>query len=323
MSDSKTFPRDVFLYLLSIITLITVAVAFGVLLYQYVDLQYPDLLIEGYYWSKTNTLNLVRNSMAVLMVVFPVFVWVSWFLRKDIAKHSEKRELKIRRWLLYLTLFVASLVIIGDLVALLMNFLNGELTARFVLKVLVVLFIASTILAHYFSELKDKPFSWMGIFDKVIIGLVVVGIAAGFWFAGSPAKQRAIRFDERRVSDLSTIQYQVIDYWQRKTSLPQGTAELTNNISGFVVPKDPESGIDYGYRVTGPFTFELCATFVTSNSEEFMGKGRSVAVHYGGEPSNWAYGEGMTCFERTIDPDLYPPYASPMLKEGIPVPRPF
>ena len=323
MSDSKTFPRDVFLYLLSIISLVTVAVAFGVLLYQYIDLQYPDLLTEGYYWSKTNTLNLVRNSMAVLMVVFPVFVWVSWFLRKDIAKHSEKRELKIRRWLLYLTLFVASLVIIGDLVALLMNFLNGELTARFVLKVLAVLFIASTILAHYFSELKDKPFSWMSIFDKAIIGLVVIGIVAGFWFAGSPAQQRAVRFDERRVSDLSTIQYQIIDYWQRKKSLPQNTSELINDISGFVVPKDPESRVDYGYRVTGPLSFELCAVFATSNSEEFWGKDPSVAMHYGGEPSNWAHGQGMTCFERTIDPDLYPPYVSPPLKEGIPVPRPL
>ena len=117
MSDSKTFPRDVFLYLLSIITLVTVAVAFGILLYQYVDLQYPDLLTDGYYWSKTSTLSSVRNSMAVLIVVFPVFIWVSWFLRKDIAKHSEKRDLKIRRWLLYLTLFVAALVIIGDEVA--------------------------------------------------------------------------------------------------------------------------------------------------------------------------------------------------------------
>ncbi len=309
MSDSKTFPRDVFLYLLSIITLVTVAVAFGILLYQYVDLHYPDLLTDSYSWSKTSTLSSVRNSMAVLIVVFPVFIWVSWFLRKDIAQHSEKRDLKIRRWLLYLTLFAASLVIIGDLVALLLNFLNGELSVRFALKVIAVLFIASSVLAHYFSELRDKPFSWMSIFDKVLIILIGASVVAGFWIAGSPAQQRAVRFDEQRVSDLSTIQYQVIDYWQRKKSLPQSSSDLTNNINGFVVPKDPESRVDYSYKVTGPLSFELCATFGTSNSEESLGRDKAVPmpVYYDTVPSNWAHGQGITCFERTIDPDLYPP----------------
>lgn len=307
MSDSKTFPRDVFLYLLSIITLVTVAVAFGILLYQYVDLQYPDLLTEGYSWSKSNILSSVRNSMAVLIVVFPVFVWVSWFLRRDMARHSEKRDLKIRRWLLYLTLFAASLVIIGDLIALLLSFLNGELSIRFMLKVVAVLFIASSVLAHYFSELRDKPFSWMGVFDKVLIVLVGASVIAGFWIAGSPAQQRAIRFDEQRISDLSTIQYQIVDYWQRKRSLPQSTAELNNSISGFVVPKDPELRVDYGYKVTGSLSFELCATFVTSNSDKLIGKDRAVPAYYGMESSNWAHGQGKVCFERTIDPDLYPP----------------
>lgn len=309
MSDSKTFPRDVFLYLLSIITLVTVAVAFGILLYQYVDLHYPDLLTDGYYWSKAGTLSSVRNSMAVLIVVFPVFIWVSWFLRRDMAKHSEKRDLKIRRWLLYLTLFAAGLVIIGDLVALLLNFLNGELTIRFALKVITVLFIASSVLTHYFSELKDKPFSWMGIFDKTLIVLVGASVIAGFWIAGSPSQQRAVRFDEQRVSDLSTIQYQIIDYWQRKQSLPQSASDLTNNISGFVVPKDPESRTDYGYKVNGSLSFELCATFTTSNSGESLGKDRAVPAptYYGEEASNWAHGQGLVCFERTIDPDLYPP----------------
>lgn len=314
MSDSKTFPRDVFLYLLSIITLVTVAVAFGILLYQYVDLQYPDSLTDNYYWSKTSTLSSVRNSMAVLIVVFPVFIWVSWFLRKDMAKHPEKRDLKIRRWLLYLTLFAAGLVIIGDLVALLLNFLNGELSIRFALKVITVLFIASSVLAHYFSELRDKPFSWIDIFDKALIVLVGVGVIAGFWIAGSPSQQRAARFDKQRVSDLSTIQYRVIDYWQRKQSLPQTTSDLTNNIiSGFVVPKDPESRTAYDYKVTGSLSFELCATFATSNSDGPLGKYRAVpaaapaAAPYYGNESFWAHNQGQTCFERTIDPDLYPP----------------
>lgn len=318
MESTKTYPRDVFLYLLSIITLITVAISLGFLIYGYIDLKNPDLLTDGNYWSRSSTLNSIRNSMAVVMVVFPVFIWVSWFLRKDISRNPHKRELKIRRWLLYLTLFIASLVIIGDLVALLTSFLNGELTTRFVLKVLAVLAIAGSTVVHYFSELKDNPFSWVGMFDKLVIILVSVTVVSGFWIAGSPAQQRAIRLDDNRVSDLSSIQYQVIDYWQRKQILPKNLAELTNDISGFVAPKDPETSQDYSYRVTGPKSFELCAVFTTSNTEQLGGKYPSTApVRYDYEPTNWSHGQGKVCFERTIDPDYYPP-----LKDGM-VPKPM
>ena len=48
---------------------------------------------------------------------------------------------------------------------------------------------------------------------------------------------------------------------------------------------------------------------MTSNSEGSLGKDRAVPVpyYYDAESSNWAHGQGLTCFERTIDPDLYPP----------------
>ncbi len=316
MDHSKTYPRDVFLYLLSIITLVTIAVSLGILLYQYIDFQNPDILSGGYY-AKTSILDSIRYSMAVLIVVFPVFIWVSWFLRKDILKNPEKKELRIRRWLLYLTLFAASLVIIGDLVALLINFLNGELTMRFIFKVLTVFFIAGTTFVHYFSELRDKHFRWIGIFDKIIIVLVAGSVVSGFWIAGSPSQQRAVRVDEQRVSDLTTIQYQVIDYWQRKRVLPQDLSGLNNNISGFIVPKDPETKVDYNYRSTGVMSFELCAVFTTTNSDTSSGVNRPRAVPIGetmGVPeSTWSHGPGMTCFARTIDPDYYPP-----LKDGIP-----
>jgi len=320
MSDSsKTYPRDVFLYLLSIITLITVAVSLGFPLYGYIDIKYPDQLTDSYYWSKTSTLNSIRNSMAVLMVVFPVFLWVSWFLRKNILREPQKRELKIRRWLLYLTLFIASLVIIGDLIALLVNFLNGELTTRFILKVLAVLAIAGSVVVHYFSELRDKSLSWVNMFDKFIILLLASAVISGFWIAGSPAQQRAIRFDERRASDLSLIQSQIIEYWQRKQKLPLNLMELANDINGFTAPKDPESGADYDYKITtSPYSFELCAVFKTSNFDEFSGRSPAIAVPYRGELSNWVHGKGMTCFERTIDPDFYP-----SLKDDIIKPRPL
>lgn len=322
MATSKAHnpPRDVFLYLLAIITLIVSAVSFGIVVFQYINVYIPDIVSDPYF-SRSSYFSSMRYALATIMIVFPVFVWVSWFLKKDINNFPEKRELKIRRWLLYLTLFVAALVIIGDLVALLRSFLEGELSQRFIFKILTILFIAGSVFIHYLSELKDsdKEFKWIKTFDLVVILLVLGSIIAGFFIAGSPQSQRLIRLDERRVSDLQTIQWQLINYWQRKESLPANLNDLADPISGFVVPRDPETGGAYEYNMSDGLSFELCAVFSISAVDGLspeMPLARPVPAtapdmaRYpkGGDSYNvWWHDAGRVCFDRTIDPDLYPP----------------
>jgi hypothetical protein len=60
----------------------------------------------------------------------------------------------VRRWLTYLTLFVAAVVLIVDLITLVDNVLGGEVTVRFVLKVLVAGLIAGTIFGYYLWDLR-------------------------------------------------------------------------------------------------------------------------------------------------------------------------
>jgi hypothetical protein len=93
---------------------------------------------------------------ASLIIAFPVFLYVSWLLNKAIVKDPEKRSSKIRKWLTYITLFVAAGVIIGDLIALVFNMLGGELTLRFILKVLTVGSIAGSIFGYYLIELRKE-----------------------------------------------------------------------------------------------------------------------------------------------------------------------
>ena len=62
----------------------------------------------------------------------------------------------VRRWLTYLTLFVAAAVLVGDMIALVYNLLGGELTLRFVLKVLVAAVIAGTIFGYYLMDLRRE-----------------------------------------------------------------------------------------------------------------------------------------------------------------------
>jgi len=294
------------MYLLAIITLVVSAVSFGMLVFQYINIYFPDVLSD-YYVGKSAYLGTIRNSLAFLIVVFPVYVWVSRFLRRDMEANPEKKELKIRKWLLYLTVFAAGLVIIGDLVALLNTFLEGEVTARFILKVLTIFFIAGSVFYYYFKELrsdesKDVWKAWgIRAFPWAIIVVVLAAVVFGFFVAGTPADRRLVRFDERRANDLSVIQSQVISYWQNKDALPPSLAELSNDILNFSIPVDPKTGEAYEYRVLGPLSFELCAVFETESEDN---NSRAVPMIYP-TPETWQHGVGRTCFERTIDPDFF------------------
>ena len=323
---TTNLPRDVFLYLLAIITLVAVAVSFGIVVFQIINVYIPDIISDPYS-PLSSYLSTMRSSLAALVIILPVFLWVSWFLRKDIAKFPEKKELKIRKWLLYLTLFVTALVIIGDLVTLVQSFLEGELSQRFVIKIFTVLFIAGSIFLHYLSELKedDKKFRFVPKFDWVVVSVVVAVAIGGFFIAGTPQNQRLVRLDERRVGDLQSIQWQLINYWQKKESLPASISELADPLGGFIVPRDPATGADYDYRTIDKLTFELCAVFDTVSLENQNGSSIKTApmmpvavdTAYPEYQNVWWHGQGKVCFERKIDPELYP-----SLKDGV-KPRPL
>ena len=60
----------------------------------------------------------------------------------------------MRRWLTYLTLFLAAIALVSDMITLVYNLLGGELTLRFVLKVVIVGAIAGSIFSYYLLDLR-------------------------------------------------------------------------------------------------------------------------------------------------------------------------
>ena len=324
----KTSPRDFFLHLLAIITLYVSAVAFTTLLFQYTNIYFPDQLEDSYY-SRLSHLSGIRWSIASLFIIFPVYAITSFFLNKSYIKTPFKRSLRIRKWLIYFTLFAAALIIIGDLVAVIFRLLGGELTVRFFLKVITLLFVTGSIFGYYLWDIRDeKKFSMKG-FIYAIIGVIGVAIISGFFVVGSPKEARLVRTDERRVQNLQEIQWRIVNYWQSKEKLPENIALLRDDIQGFVPPTDPDTGVGYEYRATGKLSFELCAAFSRPSRAESqvprIAKPYPAeppggvsgpypaepypAVPSGGVSENWDHREGRTCFERTIDPDLYPPFS--------------
>lgn len=310
----KTGPKDVFGQLLAIIGLYVLVIAFGSLIFALINIHFPDVLSYDYGYYAQESL---RWPLAILVVVFPLFIWWNSYIEKDIERNPEKREFKSRKWLLYFTLFAAAIVIVGDLVSLVFRFLNGDLTVQFILKVLTVFAIAAAVFVYYLWHIrknipavrhpKMKWFVW------AVVAIGTFFIVFGFFNAGSPFAQRLKRFDERRVQDLQTIQSEVVYYWQAKESLPQTLDELRDELRGFAPPKDPQTGEPYGYSLTGVLEFQLCAVFNASNREESAPSGvkepipLSRDVYYSVFEESWLHDAGETCFNRTIDPDLFPP----------------
>lgn len=307
---TKSGPRDVFLHLLSIIALYAAATAFLTLAFQLINLWFPDILDMGGYYAYAGARNAIRWSLASLIVIFPVYFFTARFLRKEYEREPEKRELKVRKWLISFTLFVVAITLIGDLVSLLSHFLEGELSTRFGLKVLAVAFVAGAIGAYYLWILKNRSVTVAA--RSVASGILLVILAAvvtGFVYAGSPAEERVRRIDMQRVSDLQMLQSEVVSYWQAKEALPEDLGALMDDIRGYAIPTDPETGAAYQYRTTGALAFELCATFARVSEGYGAAEAPLLArrPYYGGVSENWDHEAGRYCFARTIDPDIYRP----------------
>lgn len=299
-------PRDVFLHLLATVTLYIAAISVIALAWQYVNVLLPDPL-NFYYGSLTDT---IRRSAAAVVVAWPVFLLVSWLIYRDIAATPSKAASRVRKWLVYLTLFLAAITIIVDLITLIYRFFGGDLTAAFALKVVAVLVVAGAIFGYYFWDLKRQQFLptvGLRLVASGVSVLILAIVIAGFFIVGSPSTQRQQRFDEQRTSDLQSIQYEVINYWQQKGRLPATLAELTNDVIGYATPTDPTTNVDYTYAATGKLSFRLCATF--AQPTVFLGRGQTKPL--GVNNDSWEHGAGETCFDRTIDPDRYKPITTP------------
>lgn len=320
----RNTPKDVFLHLLNILCFYLSVISFIQLYLQYISALFPDQL--NFYY--TFIANSVRTNTSILVIAFPVFVLTAWLLGKDLKSDPEKRELKLRKWLLYFTLFVSAVTIIVDLIILVNHFLSGELTVRFLLKVLVVLLVAAAVFGYYIFDLKRKDREQSRTPKKLamtVAGLILASVVGGFFIVGTPAEQRRIKFDDQRIGDLQTIQGQIINYWIKKEALPAVLDDLNDSISGFIVPTDPETKVSYTYKITGQLSFELCATFKTSSKDSSSASsgGRFAysaypAPYYDSFQQNWQHKAQETCFSRTIDPELYK--NNEQLKGTIPAP---
>jgi hypothetical protein len=315
MDKPKTTPKDFFLWAGAMVSLYGGVIAFISLLFDYINHAYPNP-VANYYYDQSSS---ISYETASLIVLTPVFLVLMRIIRRAIAADPSRRDVWVRRWALFLTLFFAGAAMVVDLIVLINTYLQGEdLTVGFLLKVATVLLVAALGFMHFVADVwgywEREPFRARMVNYGVAL-LVLVSIVAGFFIIGTPQQIRAQKQDSIRIQDLQNIQYQVVNYWQSKQKLPAALTDLNDPISNFSVPVDPQTGSNYVYKSTGTTSFQLCATFNAAAAAPYGGTtlARPAAPMPAGDvgkpiQDNWQHGAGQQCFDRTIDPQRYPPF---------------
>jgi hypothetical protein len=160
--------------------------------------------------------------------------------------------------------------------------------------------LAGTTFAYYFLSLRLPPAdprrTKMGRgFQAAAIAVAAIAVVWGATIVGSPASERARKYDDRRIEDLRAISDQIREMvlsnqWASRDELKM-TRELPKTLAEVSAAQtyrkldvnDPETSEPYRYEVTGKSTFRLCAKFSEKRDRRY--------------DIFWNHPEGEHCFK--------------------------
>lgn len=267
-----------------------------VLLFSIINLQIPDAAAG--IWETEGSMSSARFSIATLIIFFPVYLWLTRIV--NTMRRSGGGYLPLTKWLIYLSLLVSGLVLLGNGVATVFTFLNGELTLRFVLKAASLFLVVGTAFGYYMLDARghwQKEEKRSIQYGAVATLIVIAAVVVGFMKIEMPNEVREMRLDERQISDLQQIQWKVTERLQLGQELPESLEEA---FDGMPVPQAPEGRDAYEYRKTDG-GFELCASFSEASTQP------SVTYPYYDEkslirnPDSWDHKAGKHCFQRLVN----------------------
>jgi hypothetical protein len=153
-SDRAEYAREAFLYLLNFITLGFWITAFGQIWYTLIAHWFPDPAIARY--ESWNLMQMLSWQIATVAVAFPIFAFVHYLIRKTLASRPELYDSGVRKWLTYIALVIAAVIVIADGVWFVNAFLRGELSTRFMLDELVLFVLGGGVFGYYLATI-DPP----------------------------------------------------------------------------------------------------------------------------------------------------------------------
>lgn len=256
--------RDAFLYLLAFATLATWTVALVWLANALTDWALPSAL-DGIDRSAGFRQN-VAGQLAGLIVAFPIFMAVSAAIVRQTRNRPESVESGVRKWLTYIALVITAVILLGDGVWFLTQFLLGELTLRFAIKAFTVFVVSGGVLWYYLGSVSSdqRTTSRDAVFGWAASAVVAAALIFGFSGIGTPPHNRSVSFDEQRVSNLQSLATQINSaYGDAHKRLPRTLGDLAMNDRSASL--DPVTHAAYRYEPLSAWAYRLCANFDTDD----------------------------------------------------------
>ena len=144
--------REAMIYGLLLLALLTVTWHLVSLGFRLIEIWLPDPMTEhDTRWSGSA----VRWSMATLIVMAPLFLWLHLHAERAASADRGLRRSPMRARIGALGSFLAALVLLGDAVAVVYAALSGDLTAQFLAKAGLVAVVAMMVVG-YFRRFTDN-----------------------------------------------------------------------------------------------------------------------------------------------------------------------
>ncbi|MBU4082656.1 hypothetical protein KKB98_01765 [Patescibacteria group bacterium] len=290
MTQQNNAAKYAFFYMLSLVSLIFMSLATGMIVFQIINKKIVDVIQSRGQFSSDQ----LKFAISALIVSAPIFYITARQIFKNLFSGALDKDSQIRKWLTYFILLISSVVMTGWLIAVVNAFLDGELTLKFILKALTAIGIAAIVFTFYLYDIKRE--NVMGAKDNVIrayfygsLAIVIAVFASSLFIVESPTATRDRKKDNEVLSKLQSLDNSIRNYYLENEKLPVDFGELMAEFN-YLGDKDFK---ELEYVVKEEKTFELCANFRISNEDE------SDISHdiYGKE---WRHDAGRQCFERKI-----------------------
>lgn len=288
--------------MLSLVALIFMSVSTGMIIFQIINKHIADFVDQyGISYSSEQ----LKFAISALIISAPIYYLTTRQIFKNLFSGELDKNCYERKWLTYFILLIASIVMIGWMIAVINNFLGGEFTLKFILKAITALGISAIIFTFYLYDIKREETT--GKKDKTIklyfygsLVLIIIAFIASLFTVETPTQARNRKFDEAIISDFNTINTAIENYYQDNQKLPDNINELKEK-SNFLVSddiKDPINNKEYEYKIIDGKTYELCATFRTSNKDN----GKHGLEYY--RPEFYLHESGYQCLKNIINKDV-------------------
>lgn len=270
--NKNSAPKFAFYYLLSLVALIFMTISTGMIFFQVINKYLPDLF--GNYGADFSS-GALKFAISAIIISSPIFYIVTRFICRHLYKGTLDKDAGIRRWLSYFILFVSAVIIIVSLIMTINSYLNGELTNKFIWKMVVVVALSAIVFSFYLYDIKREKV--IGIKDKVFkiyfwasLAIVLSAFVYSLTIVESPKETRNRRVDDQIVSNFYSLESGINSYYDKHKVLPPSLdlvkAEVSYLNSDAML--DPVSKEALVYEISGTSTYKLCATFRTSNMDK-------------------------------------------------------